>query len=462
MKKILMVSSLLIFANVFCHAVTQKYKITTSTKAADVGYSIKGSQKYEICADTASAPVVTISSYTVNLGGIQTGNEQGVKVGSATVADVANSVSAANISAGSLGAGVIASSVAVNSVYPASIQEGNYSLPTSSMTVYYLYVSSLVANGFTAGGGTGGFDSMPVGSWVGWHSTSTIPSDFILGEGQAVSRTDYAALFAVYGTKFGAGDGSTTFNVPDFRGVVQRGLDNGRGFDSEANRVIGSTQTDTLQGHFHDFAPNLNDGSVNGFTISSNNKAQDNVTFNNYGTVRQPITDGTNGTPRTSSETRMKNIAVAYIIKYRVSTSTSMAVYDSTGTWTAKQNMSEVETSYGFYHDRGDPEPTAWDKSSWTTNGTWVDWDLSAIAPVGTKSVRIRLSIKDDAPDSEIVFRKNGNTNIYAIEGAVTQVANQAIPAYITVPCDANRVIEYNATNTTWTSIYAVILGWSK
>ena len=48
----------------------------------------------------------------------------------------------------------------------------------------------------------------------------------LLCYGQAVSRTTYAALFAVIGTGYGAGDGSTTFNVPDYRGRVLAGADN--------------------------------------------------------------------------------------------------------------------------------------------------------------------------------------------------------------------------------------------
>ena len=47
---------------------------------------------------------------------------------------------------------------------------------------------------------------------------STAPTGFLLCQGQAVSRTTYAALFAAIGTTYGAGDGSTTFNLPDGRG----------------------------------------------------------------------------------------------------------------------------------------------------------------------------------------------------------------------------------------------------
>lgn len=54
---------------------------------------------------------------------------------------------------------------------------------------------------------------------------STAPTGWLLCAGQAVNRTAYAGLFAAIGTTFGAGDGSTTFNVPDLRGRVAAGAD---------------------------------------------------------------------------------------------------------------------------------------------------------------------------------------------------------------------------------------------
>ncbi len=68
---------------------------------------------------------------------------------------------------------------------------------------------------------------------------ATIPDGWLLCYGQAVSRTTYADLFSAIGTLYGAGDGSTTFNVPDYRGLVLAGLDNMGG--TSANRL-------TLQG----------------------------------------------------------------------------------------------------------------------------------------------------------------------------------------------------------------------
>ncbi|WP_344824205.1 tail fiber protein, partial [Rurimicrobium arvi] len=73
---------------------------------------------------------------------------------------------------------------------------------------------------------------------------SAIPSDYLECNGAAVSRTTFATLFAKIGTTYGAGDGSTTFNLPDLRGEFIRGWDHGRGFD--ASRTIGSRQLTTI------------------------------------------------------------------------------------------------------------------------------------------------------------------------------------------------------------------------
>jgi microcystin-dependent protein len=64
---------------------------------------------------------------------------------------------------------------------------------------------------------------------------SAIPSGWYVCAGQAVSRATYAALFSVLGTAWGAGDGSTTFNLPDLRSRVTAGLDNMGG--SAAGRI---------------------------------------------------------------------------------------------------------------------------------------------------------------------------------------------------------------------------------
>lgn len=75
---------------------------------------------------------------------------------------------------------------------------------------------------------------VPVGAMMAYGGAAA-PAGWLLCFGQAVSRTTYSALFAVLGTSYGAGDGSTTFNVPDKRGRISVGKDDMGG--SAANRV---------------------------------------------------------------------------------------------------------------------------------------------------------------------------------------------------------------------------------
>lgn len=91
----------------------------------------------------------------------------------------------------------------------------------------------------------------PVGT-VNAYAGSAAPSGWLLCDGGStgVLRTTYSALFAVIGTTYGAGDGSTTFNVPDLRGRVVAGLDNMGGVDagrlSIANTLGTATGTETV------------------------------------------------------------------------------------------------------------------------------------------------------------------------------------------------------------------------
>ena len=78
---------------------------------------------------------------------------------------------------------------------------------------------------------------------LGYFPLSAAPAGWIAADGSAISRTTYALLFSKIGTLFGAGNGTTTFNLPDLRGEFVRGWDNGRGVDS--GRTLGSAQAAT-------------------------------------------------------------------------------------------------------------------------------------------------------------------------------------------------------------------------
>lgn len=122
---------------------------------------------------------------------------------------------------------------------------------------------------------------------------NTPPTGWLECDGAAVSRTTYAALFAAVGTAWGVGDGSTTFNLPDFRGEFRRGWDHGRGVDS--GRAFASAQADELEAHTH------TTGIVGAITIQLGGA---------YPVVTAGDTGSTGG-----SETRPRNIAVLTCIK---------------------------------------------------------------------------------------------------------------------------------------------------
>jgi len=92
-------------------------------------------------------------------------------------------------------------------------------------------------------------DAMPVGAVVDFAG-STAPSKWALCFGQAISRAGNPDLFAAIGTTYGAGDGSTTFNIPDLRGRVTAGKDDMGGTSSTRLSAFWSALSTTLGGVF--------------------------------------------------------------------------------------------------------------------------------------------------------------------------------------------------------------------
>jgi len=157
-------------------------------------------------------------------------------------------------------------------------------------------------------------NAVPSGA-VNSFAMSSAPAGWLSCNGNAVSRTTYAALFAAIGTTYGTGDGSTTFNLPDLRGEFVRGLDDGRGVDSGRN--LGSAQADAFQGHWHGIENETNGqaGNDGGGGTGSGNVRIDGGPNTPYPYATYTTSDGVNGTPRTASETRPRNIALLYCIK---------------------------------------------------------------------------------------------------------------------------------------------------
>jgi len=120
------------------------------------------------------------------------------------------------------------------------------------------------------GANLSGIEGIPTATIVPW-SSSSVPSGFLECDGAAVSRTTYSALFAVVGTTYGAGDGSSTFNVPNLADNVAMGKSNTKAVGStggantvtKTGNVAGSTanaslSTPQLASHSHPGGVNYN------------------------------------------------------------------------------------------------------------------------------------------------------------------------------------------------------------
>jgi microcystin-dependent protein len=79
-----------------------------------------------------------------------------------------------------------------------------------------------------------------------WSSRSSAPSGWLACDGSAISRTTYSALFTALGTTFGAGDGTTTFNLPDAQGRAPVGVGSGSGLTTRALGAKGGAETHPL------------------------------------------------------------------------------------------------------------------------------------------------------------------------------------------------------------------------
>lgn len=151
---------------------------------------------------------------------------------------------------------------------------------------------------------------VPVGA-VFYMSASTVPYGYLEANGQAVSRTTYAALWQYLGSP-NTGNGSTTFNVPDYRGEFIRSWDHGRGVDT--NRELGTIQYSQNLEHNHGIPGDDQLGFANGYGgWSATNRGSfpydARSSYGGGGAIWNTTTEGGN-------ESRPRNVALMPIIKW--------------------------------------------------------------------------------------------------------------------------------------------------
>ena len=115
-----------------------------------------------------------------------------------------------------------------------------------------------------------GNGELPAGT-MQMFAGNTIPAGWLLCDGSAISRTDYAKLFSAIGTIYGAGDGSTTFTLPNLIDrVVQGAVTAGMYKEAGLPNITGETGNFTFIGRIDKGAFYTTSGAKNGFMSSTN------------------------------------------------------------------------------------------------------------------------------------------------------------------------------------------------
>ena len=141
------------------------------------------------------------------------------------------------------------------------------------------------------------------------YGGSSAPNGWLICDGSAVSRTDYADLFNVIGTSFGTGDGSTTFNLPDLRECTTKGAGTtSRTVGTHSAVNVGDFVDDRVQTHTH-----YNNGKMVSYPSDG-----EGVHWSGWTSASRYICEAANvgnNTGRTGVTTEVKAVGVNYIIK---------------------------------------------------------------------------------------------------------------------------------------------------
>jgi hypothetical protein len=159
--------------------------------------------------------------------------------------------------------------------------------------------------------------SLPVGS-ISAQASAALSAGWLACDGALVSRAAYPKLFAAIGEDWGAGDGTTTFALPDLRGAFLRGAGTHRAVSGRLNAngeaftgpALGTYELDALQGHAHRSGAQY----LGVYPTGGGDSVHGGAAFTNV-LVDQLVSDGVNGQPRVGAETRPFAAGVHFAIK---------------------------------------------------------------------------------------------------------------------------------------------------
>lgn len=221
----------------------------------------------------------------------------------------------------------------------------------------------------------GGGETLKVGTILE-YSGSTAPTNYMICDGSAISRTEYSQLFAVIGTTYGAGDGSTTFNIPNFKGKVAVGYDSTQTeFDTLGETGGAKTHTlsvEEIPSHDHTISHVAVGSNAPGYTAW-----EENIAGGSGNTFKASAKTNATGGGQAHNNLQPYTV-INYIIKVSQTTPTSAQIVDGYSTSTEdgySANYINALNSYSTTEQR---------------IGTWIDGK-----PIYRKVYTINLSASD-------------------------------------------------------------------
>jgi microcystin-dependent protein len=253
---------------IICPLVNKLYVIYNNTSGG-----------YAITIGGATGSIVTIPNGTTaqvycdgtNFFSSQTGSAGNFNVNGNLTVGGTSTLTGATAITGALSGSTAVFSGAISSVSPAFT--GTPTAPTASVGNSSTQIATTAFVQANNGSPTGTINMWP---------TATAPTGFLLCDGTAVSRSTYAALYAVIGSTFGSGDGSTTFNVPNYTNRTPYGTTIGATGGSADAVVVSHTHTAAVTDPQHTHGFNFIDGLSSGNLTTTNYIARSVVGTNQY------------------------------------------------------------------------------------------------------------------------------------------------------------------------------------
>lgn len=227
-------------------------------------------------------------------------------------------------------------------------------------------------------------ETEPIGT-IKMYGGTTAPDGYMFANGQAISRTTYSDLFAIYGTTFGAGDGSTTFNLPNLNGRTPVGLN---ASDSDFNTIgkTGGEKTHTLTqselaAHRHGFQGGSAlftqpDQGVKGL-------GSGNLWVEGVGAITTTSTDGGANQPHNNMQPYMVLNYIIKVIQYTPVQGVIENSMDSNSTTDAPSIAAVKNYVLNFIHPVGSIYMSVNDTNPGDVfGGTWEQWGSGRV-PVG-------------------------------------------------------------------------------